>query len=131
MVSKVEVCESTHSVKDVAKKMNELHVGSLPIVKDNKLAGTVTDRDLVVRYLAGNDSKEEISNYMTTDPVDINPDTDVQEAVKLIGEHRVRRLPVHENREVVGILTLGNLAKNESTKEEAQRALLNLVEGPS
>ncbi|WP_022794348.1 CBS domain-containing protein [Marinococcus halotolerans] len=128
MDSKVDVCESSHSVQEVAGKMKELGVGALPIVSDNKLVGTVTDRDLVVRYLADGSSNEEISSYMTTDLVDLHPDTDVQDAVKLIAQHSVRRLPVHENGEVVGILTIGNLAANESTKDEAQRAFLDLME---
>ncbi len=115
-------CKPGDTVCDVAKKMNEFHVGSMPVCDDNKnVVGIITDRDITLRCVANNKDTNctPISDVMTTSVCCCDCDTDVQDATKLMSDMQVRRIPVLENNRVVGMLTLGDLAhsKNVSAKE--------------
>ncbi len=115
-------CMPSDATSDVARKMNEYHVGSLPVCDENKnVVGIVTDRDITLRCVAnGKDAKSTpISEIMTTSVCCCGCETDVQDATKLMSDMQVRRIPVLENNRVVGMLTLGDLAnhKNVSAKE--------------
>lgn len=115
-------CKPSDTVSDAAKRMNEYHVGSMPICDDNKnVVGIITDRDITLRCVAcDKDAKvTPISDVMTCEVCCCGCDTDVQEATKLMSEMQVRRIPVLDNDRIVGMLTLGNLAnsKNVSAKE--------------
>ncbi len=115
-------CNPDEAVSDVAKKMNEYHVGSMPVCDTNKnVVGIITDRDITLRCIAcDKDVKSTpISEVMTTNVCCCGCDTDVQDATKLMSDMQIRRIPVLENDKVVGILTLGDLAnsKNVSAKE--------------
>lgn len=100
------------NVIDVARLMKERDIGDVIVMKDGQLCGIVTDRDIVVRALA---EHRDISNT----PIDqicsrhlftISPNHSVDEAIKMMREHSVRRLPVVENDRVVGVLSIGDLA---------------------
>lgn len=106
--------ESTCS--EAAAIMKSEDCGSLPVVKDGKLAGIVTDRDIVIRGVAGGKDPTHlaVSEIMTTGPITIAPDMKAEDASKLMSQKQVRRLPVVENGRLVGILTLGQLARHES-----------------
>lgn len=115
-------CKPDETVSDVAKKMNEYHVGSMPVCDTNKnVVGIITDRDITLRCVASNKdvNSTPISEVMTTSVCCCGCDTDVQEATKLMSDMQVRRIPVLENDKIVGMLTLGDLAnsKNVSAKE--------------
>lgn len=106
--------ESTCS--EAAALMKHKDCGSLPVVKDGKLVGIVTDRDIVVRGVAGgkDPTRLAVSEVMTGGPVSIGPDTTTEDASKLMSEKQVRRLPVVQNGRLVGILAIGQLARHES-----------------
>ncbi len=115
-------CKPEDAVSDVAKKMNEYHVGSMPVCDQNKnVVGIITDRDIALRCVAcDKDVKSTpISEVMTTSVCCCKSDTDIQEATKLMSEMQVRRIPVLENDRIVGMLTLGDLANSKyvSAKE--------------
>ena len=115
-------CKPEDAVIDVAKKMNEYHVGSMPVCDLNKnVVGIITDRDIALRCVAcDKDVKATpISEVMTTNVCCCGCDEDLQEATKLMSEMQVRRIPVLENDKVVGMLTLGDLANSKcvSAKE--------------
>ena len=101
---------------DAAALMKREDCGSLPVVKDGALVGIVTDRDIVLRGVAeGRDlSHLAVSEIMTADPATVRPDTSAKDASALMSEKQIRRLPVVENGRVVGILTIGQLARRES-----------------
>lgn len=115
-------CKPEDAISDVAKKMNEHHVGSMPVCDANKnVVGIITDRDITLRCVAcDKDVKSTpISEIMTTSVCCCECNEDVQDATKLMSDMQVRRIPVLEDNKIVGILTLGDLAhsKNISAKE--------------
>ena len=115
-------CMPTDKIINVAKKMNEYHVGSIPVCDENKnVVGIITDRDITLRCVAcGKDTNiTKASEIMTTSVCCCKSDTDIQDATKIMSDLQVRRIPVLENDRLVGILTVGDLAncKNVSAKE--------------
>jgi CBS domain-containing protein len=101
---------------DAAALMKREDCGSLPVVKDGALVGIVTDRDIVLRGVAGGRDLAHlaVSEIMTADPVTVRPDTSAADASKLMSDKQVRRLPVVEGGRLVGILAIGQLARHES-----------------
>ncbi|GCD20124.1 CBS domain-containing protein YhcV [Cellulomonas algicola] len=103
--------ETTATVREAAELMREHDVGDLVVVEQGRLVGIVTDRDLVVRVLAvGGGSNDPVGQVATGSPVVVGPDDDLVGAARLMATHAVRRLPVVCEGEVVGVLSLGDLA---------------------
>jgi CBS domain-containing protein len=102
---------------EAAVLMKREDCGSLPVVKDGRLVGIVTDRDIVVRGVAGGKDPTHlaVSEVMTSGPITIAPGMNAEEASKLMSEKQVRRLPVVDGGRLVGILAIGQLARHEST----------------
>ena len=105
------------SVLDAAKRLAELDVGSLPICgDDNRLKGMISDRDIVVKVLAaGKDpSGTKVAELAQGDgkTVTIGADDTIEEALRTMAEHQVRRLPVIDGRELVGIVAQADVARN-------------------
>jgi CBS domain-containing protein len=113
MTGGVECADENESVLDAAKKLSQLDVGSMPICgEDNRLKGMLTDRDIVVKVLAeGKDpSSVTAGDLGQGKPVTIGADDSVDEALHTMGEHRVRRLPVIDGHDLVGVVTIADLA---------------------
>jgi CBS domain-containing protein len=110
---------------DAAGMMRSEDVGALPVVEDGKLIGLVTDRDLVLRVLA--DRKDPaactVGDVLTKSPVTVTPDMKLSEARELMGQHKVRRLPVMKGEELVGILSIGDVAWEDASTREIGEAL--------
>src|SRR4051812_31649502 len=105
------------TVLDAAKQLAKLDVGAMPICgEDDRLKGMLTDRDIVVKVLAdGKDpSSTKVSELGQGDSktVTIGADDSVDEALRTMAEHKVRRLPVIDGRRLVGIISQADLAKN-------------------
>ena len=94
--------------------MKELQVGMLPICgTDERLAGTTTDRDIVVNCVAeGMDtSSTKVSEYAQGKPVTIGANDPVEEAIRTMQKHQVRRLPVIDGHSLVGMLAQADIAR--------------------
>ncbi len=103
------------SVADAAKKLAELNVGAMPICgEDNRLKGMLTDRDIVVKVLAeGKDpSQVKAGELGEGKPVTIGADDSVDEVLRTMSEHQVRRLPVIDGHDLVGIVSQADVARN-------------------
>ena len=109
-------CLPTDTVFDVAQLMKSEDVGPIPIVSDKqtmKLAGIVTDRDLAVKVLAeGLDSKQtKIEEVMTTGVQTCGPDDDINNVLKLMEQHHIRRIPIVDDHDcLVGIIAQADVA---------------------
>jgi CBS domain-containing protein len=91
--------------------MRDWGVGALLVVSGQSLYGLVTDRDLVVRAVAeARDADEPVGPLSSPDVIGVDADAGVHEAMRLMREHAVRRLPVLEDGQVAGIVSLGDLA---------------------
>ncbi|WP_017753598.1 CBS domain-containing protein [Calidifontibacillus oryziterrae] len=131
MSSNVEYCTPVDNAYEVAVKMKDLNVGAIPIVENGNLVGMITDRDLVIRGIAEKRSgSNSITNLMSEQLVTVTPETSAQEAARIMAENQVRRLPVTENGQLVGIVSLGDLAVEEMTDEKAGYALSEISEPP-
>jgi len=113
MTSNVEVIHPNASVQEAAEMMRSLDVGSLPVCDGRKMQGMITDRDITIRAVAdGREARQTaVREIMTSELVYCFEDEDVQAAAKLMNDHQIRRLPiVNEQKELVGIVSLGDLA---------------------
>ncbi len=103
------------TVADAAKRMSELDVGSMPICgEDDRLKGMLTDRDIVVKVIAQGRDPDEIKTGELAEgkPVTIGADDSVDEALETMAKHKIRRLPVIDGHDLVGIVSQGDVAKN-------------------
>ncbi len=102
------------TVLDAAKRLAELDVGAMPICgEDDRLKGMLTDRDIVVKVLAqGKDPASTRAGELATqgEVVTIGADDSIDEALRTMTEHKVRRLPVIDGRECVGIISQADIA---------------------
>ena len=115
MTGGVECASVNDSLTDAAKKMRDLDVGALPICgDDNRLQGMVTDRDIVVKCVAegGDPSSTKVSELAEGKPVTIGADDSLEEALRTMKEHGVRRLPVIDGHELIGVVSQADIAKN-------------------
>nr|WP_197969985.1 CBS domain-containing protein [Mesobacillus harenae] len=127
MTDDVEVCSMLDNVYEVAIKMKELNVGAIPIMDGDRLAGMITDRDIVIRGVAEkHPPSSKVEAIMSTKLITATPDMSTQEAAKMMAEHQIRRLPIVEGDNLVGIVALGDFAVRELTDEQAQHALTDI-----
>lgn len=99
------------SVQDAAKAMDKNRIGSIVLVSKEKLVGILTERDIVIKLVMGDLSASDtpVSDIMTTDPVLIEDDADVDDAIEAMNEHHVKRLPVVSGSNLIGIITVSDI----------------------
>lgn len=124
MTSEVDTCTPQTSLQEVAAKMKEINVGSIPVCDNDKLVGIITDRDIVVRAIADNLSLDSaVSEILSESMVTGSRDMSVEDAAELLADHQIRRLPIVDNDKVVGIVSLGDIAVKDKTYGNADIAL--------
>lgn len=98
---------------DAIKKMSEKKVSSLLVLEGKKLVGIITERDYAWKIiLKEKDSKKiKVSEIMTSDILYVEPSETIEEAMALMTEKRIRHLPVLENNELIGLVSIGDLVK--------------------
>ena len=118
---------------DAAAMMKQFDTGVIPVAEEGRLLGLVTDRDLVLRVLAERKDPLEVrlEDIATTAPITVTPDTQLSEARSMMAEHRIRRLPVVKNGELVGILSLGDVAHADASERAVGEALEEISESGS
>ncbi|RCG29966.1 CBS domain-containing protein [Sphaerisporangium album] len=114
MTPDVECVTTDETVFEAAEKMARLDVGSLPICgTDDRLKGVLTDRDIVIKVLAkGKDPKACLAGSLAqTEAVTIGADDDAKEILRTMAKHKIRRLPVIDGHQLVGIVALADVAR--------------------
>ncbi len=122
MTRSVAVVQQDDTLQHAAQKMKSLNIGSLPVCDGEAMVGVVTDRDITVRGVAAGMMPQEarVSAVMTADVHWCSESDSVQQAMELMGEAQVRRLAVlDENRKIVGVVSLGDLATRQSAHTDA------------
>jgi len=119
------------TVVEAAKEMKMNDIGDVIVQEEGKICGIVTDRDIVVRALAegGNVETKKLGEICSDQLVSCGPNDSIEDAVRLMREHAIRRLPVCEGSKVVGIVSLGDLAIEKDKKSalgEISRAPANV-----
>ncbi|WP_298828661.1 CBS domain-containing protein [uncultured Planococcus sp.] len=129
MTKDVETCAPETSLQEIASKMLELDVGSIPISDGKRLLGIVTDRDIVTRGIASQISLDSpVSQILTSEMVIGTKDMSIEDAADLMSEHQIRRLPIVENDQLVGIVSLGDIAVRDQTDDNASLVLEEVSE---
>jgi CBS domain-containing protein len=114
MTANPTCAQEDQNMVDAARTMADLDVGALPICgNDNRLKGMITDRDIVVKVLAqGQDpTKVKVGDLAQGKPVTIGADDDAAEVLRTMAEYKVRRLPVIDGHDLVGIVALADVAR--------------------
>lgn len=120
MTAGAECVGENETLVDAARKMRDLDVGALPICgEDNRLKGIITDRDIVVRCLAegGDPSTTPAGQLGQGKPVTIGADDSIEEVLRTMSEHQIRRLPVIDGHDLVGMISQADIARSQSLKE--------------
>ena len=115
MTQNAECVRENETVLDAARRLAELNVGAVPICgEDNRLKGMLTDRDIVVKVLAaGKDPASTRAGELGAGkPVTIGADDSIEEALHTMSQHQVRRLPVIDGHDLVGIVSQADIARN-------------------
>ncbi len=123
MTSNPCTIDADQTVAYAAKMLKQENVGIAPVVEGNRLVGTLTDRDIVVRVVA--DARDpqmvKVREVASTDPVTVDPQQDLDEALRLMASHQVRRLPVvEEDGRVVGVLAQADVAREAKEKKTGE-----------
>ena len=118
MTAKVETMTSTQPLHEAARLMKSGDFGSIPVVDDGRLVAVLTDRDIVVRAVAeGMDAKTtNVGQIASTDPVTVEPSQSLGDALELMSVRQVRRLPVVEDGQLVGMLSQADIALEATEK---------------
>ena len=111
MTADPRTVQTTDAIQDAARQMRDGDVGALVVLDGNNVTAIVTDRDIVVRGVAvGREGSAEVQEVCTTGVQTVDPAQDVEDALRIMRDSDVRRLPVVENGRPVGIVSLGDLA---------------------
>ncbi|MCH3965231.1 MAG: CBS domain-containing protein [Clostridium sp.] len=118
------------TIERAAELMEQYNIGSVPVCEGNKVVGMITDRDIAIRSSSqGQNSKTKVvRDVMSSNPVTASPDMDVCEVSRIMSERQIRRIPIVENDNLVGIVALGDLAVDPKLEHEAEGALSSISE---
>ena len=121
------------TVFDAIKIMADKNIGALPVMANGRLAGILTERDYTRKIaLAGKTSKQTLVKEITTeDVITVDPHESVEECMRMMTEHRIRHLPVLQNDEMVGIISIGDLVNWIISAQDAMIAQMESYIGGS
>ena len=121
MCTNLYCCAPEMTVTEAAKLMNTHHIGCLPVCDNNQnVVGLITDRDIALRCVACDKDEKTtpVSEIMTSSVCCCNENTELSEATRMMSDLQIRRIPVIEDNKIVGMLTIGDLAKNQNITSE-------------
>ena len=128
MTTSIVGLAASATLVEAARDMRVFDIGDVLVIDGDRVTGIVTDRDIVIRAIAADRDPAQTTGgeIASPDPIVIEPDQPAAEAVQLMRDHALRRLPVCENGHLVGVLSLGNLA----TERDPESALADISAAP-
>lgn len=120
------------SILDAVRKMNREHVGALLVCIDGRMVGIFTERDVLCRVLDEGRAPDatRVADVMTTEVVTVGPQTGVKDAMAVITERRIRHLPVVDDGDLLGVVSIGDLTRWVSRNQEGHiQHLMNFITG--
>ena len=133
MTKNPQTVTSKDTIVAAAKIMRDADTGVVPVVEDRKIIGLITDRDIVVRMVAEsrNPADVNVSELMTKSVRSVREDTPVNDVLSLMSSASVRRIPVvNSSDELVGIVSMGDIAKETNKDGKVGQAVENISEAP-
>lgn len=129
MTASPHTVQASASLQDAAREMKSDDIGAVLVEDNGSLAGILTDRDIVVSAIAeGRDpSSTKVIDVATRDVKTLTPDSTVEDAIKIVREQHVRRIPVVEGGRPAGIVSIGDLAM----ERDRDSALADISAAPS
>jgi CBS domain-containing protein len=129
MTHNVECIEPMASARDAAAKMKTTDIGAFPVCEGDRVLGMITDRDLAIRILAeGKDPVQtKVRDVMSQPAVTCSPDDDLEKAEAIMEEKQLRRIPVVEDGKLVGLFSVGRVAKVED-EHKAGRVMKSVTQ---
>ena len=128
MTGSPECVNENDSITDASKKLAKLDIGAMPICgEDNRLKGMLTDRDITIKVLAEDrdPSSTTAGELAQGKPVTIGADDSIDEAITTMADNKVRRLPVIDGQELIGIISQADIANN--VDEEQVGRLVDII----
>ncbi len=124
----VKVISSDMTIGDAAKKMRDGDFGMMPVGEEDRMIGTISDRDIAIRAVAeGKDGSTKVRDVMSEGIIWVYEDDSVEQAATMMSKHQVRRLPVvNRDKRLVGIVALGDVAVESSEIQPAAQALAEI-----
>jgi CBS domain-containing protein len=123
MTANPSTIEPDKSIADAARIMKQEDAGVVPVTENGRLTGMVTDRDIAIRVVAeGKDPQSTtVREVASTDLVTVDPQQDLDEALRLMAQHQVRRLPVvEEDGRLVGVVAQADVAREGNDAQTGQ-----------
>lgn len=133
MTPNPECVSEKDSLRDVARIMKDQDTGVVPVVDGKRIIGLITDRDIVIRGLAEGKNLENVrvNEIMTKSVRSVREDASVNDVLEMMGNAEIRRVPVvNSNDELVGIVSLGDIAAQGNQDGKVGRAVENISEAP-
>jgi CBS domain-containing protein len=118
MTSDPRTVSASATLEDAAREMGRDDIGAVLVEDNGSLAGILTDRDIVVRAIAErkDPSSTKVGDVASRDVASLTPDQTVEEAIKIVREQNVRRIPVVQDGRPAGIVSIGDLAIERDTE---------------
>ena len=123
MSSNPRTVSAEQPVVEAARLMRDEDVGLTPVVEGDRLVGTVTDRDIVVRVVADGRDPQSVTarEIASTELVTVDPQQDLDEALRLMAQHQIRRLPVvEEDGRLIGVVAQADVAQHASDEQTGE-----------
>jgi len=117
MTNDVVCVDVSDSIVKAATIMKEKNIGAVPVEKNNKLVGMLTDRDIALRMVAENRHSATCGDIMSNEVKSISKEDDIDKVVDYMSKYQIRRVPVTDNGKVVGIISVGDLTDSEVSEE--------------
>jgi CBS domain-containing protein len=121
----VKVISPDMTIGEAAKKMRDGDFGMMPVGEDDRMIGTISDRDIAIRAVAeGKEAGTKVRDVMSEGIIWVYEDDSVEQVATIMSKHQVRRLPVvNRDKRLVGIVALGDFAVESSEIQPAAKAL--------